>query len=179
MISAKASMTQSDHIVLVTKNGFGLTYPVEQVPQVSAKSKGVKSINLTKDDCVEDMLVCSDLQGQILFMTSEGQMKRVKMDQIARFNRPAKGNRICKLIKSNPSHLYKMKEIRDLQKEIVLESEELLRVVPASISLMSVESTFSNPFGKLEAYTIPENLDHIEEGNWSEEESEQLSLFEV
>ena len=57
--------------------------------------------------------------------------------------------------------------------------EELLRVVPASISLMSVESTFSNPFGKLEAYTIPENLDHIEEGNWSEEESEQLSLFEV
>lgn len=179
MISAKASMTQSDHIVLVTKNGFGLTYPVEQVPQVSAKSKGVKSINLTKDDCVEDMLVCSDLQGQILFMTSEGQMKRVKMDQIAQFNRPAKGNRICKLIKSNPSHLYKMKEIRDLQKEIVLESEELLRVVPASISLMSVESTFSNPFGKLEAYTIPENLDHIEEGNWSEEESEQLSLFEV
>lgn len=179
MISAKASMIQSDHIVLVTKNGFGLTYPVEQVPQVSAKSKGVKSINLTKDDCVEDMLVCSDLQGQILFMTSEGQMKRVKMDQIARFNRPAKGNRICKLIKSNPSHLYKMKEIRDLQKEIVLESEELLRVVPASISLMSVESTFSNPFGKLEAYTIPENLDHIEEGNWSEEESEQLSLFEV
>lgn len=179
MISAKASMTQSDHIVLVTKNGFGLTYPVEQVPQVSAKSKGVKSINLTKDDCVEDMLVCSDLQGQILFMTSEGQMKRVKMDQIARFNRPAKGNRICKLIKSNPSHLYKMKEISDLQKEIVLESEELLRVVPASISLMSVESTFSNPFGKLEAYTIPENLDHIEEGNWSEEESEQLSLFEV
>lgn len=179
MISAKASMTQSDHIVLMTKNGFGLTYPVEQVPQVSAKSKGVKSINLTKDDCVEDMLVCSDLQGQILFMTSEGQMKRVKMDQIAQFNRPAKGNRICKLIKSNPSHLYKMKEIRDLQKEIVLESEELLRVVPASISLMSVESTFSNPFGKLEAYTIPENLDHIEEGNWSEEESEQLSLFEV
>lgn len=179
MISAKASMAQSDHIVLVTKNGFGLTYPVEQVPQVSAKSKGVKSINLTKDDCVEDMLVCSDLQGQILFMTSEGQMKRVKMDQIAQFNRPAKGNRICKLIKSNPSHLYKMKEIRDLQKEIVLESEELLRVVPASISLMSVESTFSNPFGKLEAYTIPENLDHIEEGNWSEEESEQLSLFEV
>ena len=179
MISAKASMIQSDHIVLVTKNGFGLTYPVEQVPQVSAKSKGVKSINLTKDDCVEDMLVCSDLQGQILFMTSEGQMKRVKMDQIAQFNRPAKGNRICKLIKSNPSHLYKMKEIRDLQKEIVLESEELLRVVPASISLMSVESTFSNPFGKLEAYTIPENLDHIEEGNWSEEESEQLSLFEV
>lgn len=179
MISAKASMIQSDHIVLVTKNGFGLTYPVEQVPQVSAKSKGVKSINLTKDDCVEDMLVCSDLQGQILFMTSEGQMKRVKMDQIARFNRPAKGNRICKLIKSNPSHLYKMKEIRDLQKEIVLESEELLRFIPASISLMSVESTFSNPFGKLEAYTIPENLDHIEEGNWSEEESEQLSLFEV
>lgn len=179
MISAKASMIQSDHIVLVTKNGFGLTYPVEQVPQVSAKSKGVKSINLTKDDCVEDMLVCSDLQGQILFMTSEGQIKRVKMDQIAQFNRPAKGNRICKLIKSNPSHLYKMKEIRDLQKEIVLESEELLRVVPASISLMSVESTFSNPFGKLEAYTIPENLDHIEEGNWSEEESEQLSLFEV
>ena len=65
MISAKASMIQYDHIVLVTKNGFGLTYPVEQVPQVSAKSKGVKSINLTKDDCVEDMLVCSDLQGQI------------------------------------------------------------------------------------------------------------------
>ena len=136
-------------------------------------------MNLTKDDRVQDMLVCSDLQGQILFMTKEGQMKRVKMDSIAQFNRPAKGNRICKLIKSNPSEIYKMKEIRNLQNEIVLESDEILRFVPASISLMSVESTFSSPFGKLETFSIPEHLDPILDGSWQEEESEQLSLFEV
>lgn len=179
MISTKPSMTSEDQIVLVTQNGFALTYPVMQVPQVSAKSKGVKSMNLTKDDRVQDMLVCSDLQGQILFMTKEGQMKRVKMDSIAQFNRPAKGNRICKLIKSNPSQIYKMKEIRNLQNEIVLESDEILRFVPASISLMSVESTFSSPFGKLETFSIPEHLDPILDGIWQEEESEQLSLFEV
>ncbi len=179
MISTKPSMASEDQIILVTQNGFALTYPVMQVPQVSAKSKGVKSMNLTKDDRVQDMLVCSDLQGQILFMTKEGQMKRVKMDSIAQFNRPAKGNRICKLIKSNPSQIYKMKEIRNLQNEIVLESDEILRFVPASISLMSVESTFSSPFGKLETFSIPEHLDPILDGSWQEEESEQLSLFEV
>ena len=55
MISVKLSYEMSDHVLLVSKDGFGLEYAVDQIPLVSCKSKGVKAMNLSKDDCVADI----------------------------------------------------------------------------------------------------------------------------
>ncbi len=180
MVRVQITETMSDQIVLLTRHGFALSYPVDQVPCISTRSKGVKSMNLEKMDEIVDILVVRDLSNQLLVFTDEGQAKRIRLENIATFKRPAKGNRICKWIKSNPSQILFGIEVSDLKKEVVIESKDRLVFTPVQISLMSCESTFSNPFGKLENYSVPVELKRIENGQWiHDQESEQLSLFEV
>ena len=73
-----------------------------------------------------------------------------------------------------------LEQEKGVKKEVVIESKDRLVFTPVQISLMSCESTFSNPFGKLENYSVPVELKRIENGQWiHDQESEQLSLFEV
>lgn len=178
MVSVSLSYTSNDSVILCSKQGLALTYPVTQVPQVACKSKGVKAMNLSKDDQVADMLVVSNLEGQLLTITTNGQMKRIKASDIAPFNRPAKGNRICKYVKSNPSVIYKVLS-KQLNDEMELQSEDRMHFMAKEIPLMSCDSTFSSPYGKLDVFELPKALTKIEKGSWKPEkqEIEQPSLF--
>lgn len=180
MVSVSLSYDPNDHIVLCSKQGLALSYPVIQVPGVSCKSKGVKAMNLSKDDNVADVLVLPSLEGQLLIVGDMGQMKRIKAQDISVLNRPAKGNRICKYVKSNPTKVYKLLN-KGLNEEVELYHEDLVHFMAKEISLMSCDSTFSSPFGKLDHFELPKLLEKIHAGNWSEtkEEIEQVPLFEV
>lgn len=48
MISVSLSYKPDDQVILVSEQGYGLMYPVEQIPLVSNKSKGVKAMNLSR-----------------------------------------------------------------------------------------------------------------------------------
>ncbi len=179
MISVELSYEMSDRVVLVSKDGFGLEYPVDQIPLVSCKSKGVKSMNLSKDDFVADIsLACSD-EKQALIVTTTGSMKRMKQDEIASLNRPAKGNRICKLVKSNPNEVFKVMMV-DLNTQIEFFTDEIVKFDAKEISLMNAQSTFSSPFGKLDSMEWYSVVETVQEGHWKlEEDFKQPSLFEV
>ena len=181
MVSVALSYSPDDVVILSSEQGFALSYPVDQVPQVSCRSKGVKAINLVKDDHVADMIVVSNLDGQLVVVSDTAQMKRIKASDIAQVKRPAKGNRICKLVKSNPVKIDRLlsKQLNDV---IEFQHDELVRFAAKEVSLMSCDSTFSSPFGKVEEFEIPSSLEMIHSGSWSntdKEEIEQVSLFEV
>ena len=66
MINVSLSYKPDDHVILVSEQGYGLMYPVEQIPLVSNKSKGVKAMNLSKDDCVASICVSQNREEQVL-----------------------------------------------------------------------------------------------------------------
>ena len=180
MIAAIPSFHQDDKILLATTNGFALSYGVDQVPVVSLRSKGVKAMNLESKDSISCVCILTKDDGQVLFMTQKGQMKRLKKVQIPEFRRPAKGNRICKFVKSNPSQVYYLQPVKDLQAPVVLDAKERVTVFPTSVPLMNPESTFSTPYGLIENFVVSSTLETIEDGEWiHEKETQQMTLFEV
>ncbi len=96
---------EGQQIVMVSKLGCAYRFPLEEIPSTGVKSKGVKSINLAKDDKVGFGCVLNKSDTAVLFITENGQMKRVKIDEIAEGTRPIKGNLICKRLKTNPSRI--------------------------------------------------------------------------
>lgn len=180
MVSVSLSYDPQDVVLLTSEQGYALSYPVLQVPRAACKSKGVKAINLSKGDLLGDMVVTTDLSGQILVLCTNGTIKRMKTSEFASLNRPAKGTRICKYVKSNPSFITKLLPVQ-LNDTFELSYEDLIRFQAKDIALMTSDATFSSPFGKLDFFEFPKGLTPVVQGNWQEEkeELEQVSLFEV
>lgn len=178
MCSVNLSYNNQDQVVLASKNGFGLMYPATQVPESSTKSKGVKAMNLSNDDQVSDMAIVSK-DPQLLVVGHQAQMKRIKIEEIAQSNRPAKGARLCKWVKSNPVYIESIYPV-DPETNLVLMEEEPIHFQAKDISLMDPSSTFSSTFGKLDTFSIQRPIDTIKKGSWTDEpeEFEQATLFD-
>ena len=181
MICAKVSSHPEDFICIISEMGYAFQYEVSQIPQVSGKTKGVKSMNLQKDDCIADIAIGNFTDGQFLIVTSQAQMKRMKTKDIVSLKRPAKGNRICKLVKSNPSLISKIFYCEP-KYTFTIYSQDLYTFEAKEIPIMNEQATFSNPFGKLNSFEWIENLEEIKKGEWIENEQNkeiQISLFDM
>lgn len=178
MISVSLSYKPDDQVILVSEQGYGLMYPVEQIPLVSNKSKGVKAMNLAKDDCVASICIRKNRDEQVLISTTTLSLKRMKQLEIAPLNRPAKGNRICKLVKSNPNVIFNLQMV-DLNTKIEIYTDEILTFEAKEVSLMNAQSTFSMPYGKVESFEWICPLENVLDGSWvKQEDFKQPSLFE-
>ena len=178
MISVSLSYKPDDQVILVSEQGYGLMYPVEQIPLVSNKSKGVKAMNLAKDDCVASICIRKNRDEQVLISTTTLSLKRMKQLEIAPLNRPAKGNRICKLVKSNPNVIFNLQMV-DLNTKIEIYTDEILTFEAKEVSLMNAQSTFSMPYGKVESFEWICPLENVLDGAWvKQEDFKQPSLFE-
>lgn len=100
-----------DSIVLVSHEGFAVHYALEDIPEVFTKSKGVKSMNLSKGDYVVSASLLNDEKTSILVVANTGQMKRIKKGDFNQNNRPAKGELIARKIKTNPVYVEKIKAV--------------------------------------------------------------------
>lgn len=179
MISADISVSDEDLVYLFSEKGNALCYSVTSVPSSGARSKGVKSMNLANGDTVACMSVEPEGASQILVVTNQAQMKRLRHTDIARTKRPAKGNRICKMVKSNPV-LIQSVYFGFANSEISMWDEKIHRLTFKDVPMMSPDSTFSSPFGKLQSFEIVQTIETIPEGNWAVSESEpvQETLFD-
>ena len=180
MICAKVTYHPQDMVILTSNSGFALQYGVDQIPQVSGKSKGVKAMNLQNEDYIADIEIAPIDQSQFLVMTDQGLMKRIKGNEIPTCKRPAKGNRLCKFVKSNPSMISKICKV-ELKDEFDLIEEDYHHFMAKDIPLKSCDSTFSSPFGKFNSYELLSPLCTIQGGKWVSEakvEYTQMSLFD-
>ena len=137
-------------------------------------------MNLSKGDHVADMIVVSDLSKQLLIVNNLCQMKRLKMEEVATLNRPAKGNRICKWVKTNPTLVSNIMET-SADQVLHMMTDEPIKLETKEIPLMNATSTFSNVLGKMDVFEIHQPLVKIEKGSWPEQDQEsyqQGSLFE-
>ena len=125
------------------------------------KSKGVKAMNLVEDQICSACIYHNDT-AQLLVVSDQGAMKRLKMSDIDLTGRPVKGNMICKRVKSKP---YQIAYIRlyDLQQDIVINAQDNAHLTMKDISLMNKESTFSQPLGVLQDFYIEQGILYIEQ----------------
>lgn len=179
VVSVTLSYSPEDSIAVVSHQGYALQYSAQEVAMMTLRTKGVKAMNLGKEDCIADVTILQ-ADKQVLLVGDKAQMKRLKVEEIAQLKRPAKGNRLYKWVKSNPVYVKSIYAV-EANQGFDLMSEDPIHFEAKDISLMNASATFSTPFGKLNEFTIQSPLTHIQEGSWPEEEQEayqQGTLFE-
>ena len=179
VVCVTLSYSPEDSIAVVSQQGYALQYSAQEVAMMTLRTKGVKAMNLGKEDCIADVTILQ-ADKQVLLVGDKAQMKRLKVEEIAQLKRPAKGNRLYKWVKSNPVYVKSIYAV-EANQGFDLMSEDPIHFEAKDISLMNASATFSTPFGKLNEFTIQSPLTHIQEGFWPEEEQEaykQGTLFE-
>ena len=179
VVSVTLSYSPEDSIAVVSQQGYALQYSAQEVAMMTLRTKGVKAMNLGKEDCIADVTILQ-ADKQVLLVGDKAQMKRLKVEEIAQLKRPAKGNRLYKWVKSNPVYVKSIYAV-EANQGFDLMSEDPIHFESKDISLMNASATFSTPFGKLNEFTIQSPLTHIQAGFWPEEEQEayqQGTLFE-
>lgn len=104
-IVATFSVSDNQNIALLSKQGFMVVYLQDQVPVSSLKAKGVKAMNLATKDSIVDGILLHDNDEYVLLTTHQQTLKRIKISELRSGNRPYKGDRIAKLVKSNPAYM--------------------------------------------------------------------------
>ncbi len=86
-------------LILVTKRGFALRFPLAEIPTVGRSAAGVKGINVENGDSVYTFMKPG--LGAMLFVLSErGFGKRMLCDDVDRQNRATKGQRVLAMPRS-------------------------------------------------------------------------------
>lgn len=93
-------------VFLASNRGFGLRYPLSEVPTVGARAAGVKSINLKDGDYViGGVLIEPDTKTSISLVTQRGAVKRMIAQEIPPLSRAKRGLMIIRELKTNPHRL--------------------------------------------------------------------------
>jgi len=173
----------NEEIIVSSKNGYVSRYNSELIPCSAPRSKGVKAMNLVDDEIIGAQLLHKK-GDQILFATTNGTMKRVKLEQIVAMGRPVKGNLIHKRVKSNPAFIKYVKVVNANEKLHIIENEPM-EIEAKEIPIMSCESTFSNTLKLDKNYYLVKEIEYIEKRvkknnkkSQKEIESEKIELIQ-
>ena len=90
---------ENKNTMLVTKSGYYISYKTSEIPITSAKSSGVKGINL-KDDEVVAGLTYDEEDEYLDIFTNQKTAKRVKLSELDQLSRAKRGSMVIKKIKT-------------------------------------------------------------------------------
>jgi topoisomerase-4 subunit A len=102
LVSVDLSGIYDTEIVVVSKNGYVLKFPIDEVSVLGLSARGVKGMNLREDEMVAAMYVTSTSKDEIILLTNRGAVKREFVQNIETGHRPAKGKLYLKSVKTNP-----------------------------------------------------------------------------
>lgn len=103
-------------VFLVSHRGFGLRYPLDEVPVVGAKAAGVKAMNLKEEDyVVNGLLVHEDGDTPIVILTQRGSVKRMLAQELPQLGRAKRGLMVLRELKKHPHRVIFMSESSPLE----------------------------------------------------------------
>jgi len=102
LVSIDLQESFDSYVVLVSHQGYVVKYDIEEIPVQSLMAKGVKGINLRKDQLIGAKFATKINKDELLMLTNRGGLKREFTMNIETSHRPAKGKRYFKLVKTNP-----------------------------------------------------------------------------
>ena len=148
-----AIVYKNDEVILATKGGFAVRYNLEQIPITSLKAKGVKAINLAVNDNMIDMASISDNTDTLVIVNDKAGLKRIKIKDFNNNNRPVKGDTLFTKKKSNPVFIRYLIATQTYD-ELIFINDQADKIVSKDITMMSKESTFSNPLSLKENWYL-------------------------
>ena len=133
---------ETDEVIITTSSGYYNRYSLDVVAASKVKAQGIKAIAI-KDDKVADFTVIHSTNDQLLLITDNGNMKRIKSDELPMTTRATKGNRLFKLVKSRNIQICKtyMCKVYD---SLMLYDGEMNVINVKDVPIMSREATFSS-----------------------------------
>ncbi len=118
-------------VFLVTHQGMGLRYPLQEVPVVGSKAAGVKSINLKEEDTVVNgLLVIAEGDTPIVIVTQRGAVKRMLAQEISQTSRAKRGVTVLRELKKNPHRIVYMSEGKSKEITIINQKGQQLVIDP-------------------------------------------------
>ncbi len=166
-----------DEVLLCSKNGYMSRYPISLIPSTAPKSKGVKAMNLVEDEIVSACIYQND-SAQLLVVSDQCAMKRIKMSDIDLTGRPVKGNMICKKVKSKPYHIHTIMTL-DMHEEIVICAQDIQKLLMKDVTLMSKEATFSTPVPSAKDFFFISKMKKVETVEMPKMEEKQAEFEEL
>jgi topoisomerase-4 subunit A len=137
------SYSKDSDVIIVTKNGYGLRFDINEVPITGVKSSGVKSINL-KDDFVSNGLIIGNDYENITIVTDKGSGKRVRLNDIEKSSRARRGILVIREIKTNPHKIVKALATDTRNIIGIKTSENIINVKNSELPIMDRYSIGSN-----------------------------------
>lgn len=160
---------EQEHMMLVSKLGYYVSFLPNEVPLVGVRGSGVKGINLKDDEVVSAFSYQEHSYFDVI--TTNKTAKRIKASEILLTGRAKRGNTLLKKVKSVDYHVLRVipMEARDV---LVLKSDSELREIKNSdipiMDLVSTGSTISkymieDAFKKIELQKNEEKIEVLEE----------------
>nr|WP_265457075.1 DNA topoisomerase IV subunit A [Enterococcus sp. HY326] len=123
-------------VFLVSYRGFGLRYPLKEVPVVGAKAAGVKSMNLKDGDyVVNGLLVYSEGDNPIIMVTQRGAVKRMLAQELTQLGRAKRGLMVLRELKNNPHRVFYMGASNGDSLILLGNNGEQKELIPADIPI--------------------------------------------
>lgn len=168
---------EGDEVLLCSKNGYMTRYPIALIPATSPKSKGVKAMNLVEDEITSACVFHND-NAQLLVISDQCAMKRMKLSDIDLTGRPVKGNMICKKVKSKP---YQIRYIGlfDMNDEVIIANGDIHKLFMKDVSLMSKEATFSQPLPSMSDFFLIAEMTQVKDLPLPKEEVKEAEFEEL
>lgn len=91
-------------ILLISKNGYALRYPVDEVSVNGARTTGVRSMDLRDDDEVVNLALVTDNE-TIALITQRGAFKRLAMKELSVTSRARRGVIVLRELKRDPHRI--------------------------------------------------------------------------
>lgn len=142
VIDAKLAYAD-DEVLIVTRDGYGLRYSIDEIPNVSSRAKGVIAVRLSGEDKVASMDIISPNKTEAVYLTTRGNSKRMKLTDIQVTRRATKGLLIAKKNKTNPAEVKKVIVCSLSDNLGIISNNEPLDLKARDINLLSSDSRFS------------------------------------
>lgn len=91
-------------ILLISKNGYALRYPVDEISVNGARTTGVRSMDLRDDDEVVNLALVTDNE-TIALITQRGAFKRLAMKELSVTSRARRGVIVLRELKRDPHRI--------------------------------------------------------------------------
>ena len=137
------NITSDDkNALIVTKNGYYLSFDSNEIPYSSAKSGGVKGISLKDDEVVSGMNY-NESDEYLDIFTSQRTAKRLRLTELIKLSRAKRGNMLIKKVKATNYEIVSalITNAKDMIGLVMMEDVEEIK--NSDIAIMDMQSTGS------------------------------------
>ena len=117
-------------VFLASKNGYGLRYQIDEIPESGARAAGVKSMDLRDDEVASVAIVNED--SEVGIITNRGAFKKMKVAEVSPTSRARRGVQILRELKRDPHRIVAMLNVdKQAIVEVITDREQRQDIILA------------------------------------------------